>query len=885
MMKRSNKILGALVIGSLLTGYSAFAETDLTVKYDSDSETLPSITLKKGTTIKNVADGLVGEGSNEAVNGNQLYKLQKSLNDIGDGMVENALNISAINSYNTEQDLKISDATTNANKALQLVKRGYDFTINGKTAVSFDPDNHYMNFQEGDNVSIEAYTSGSGVLETKGLKFSVKADGKVEAGNTGLVTGGMVKEAINLATEGIATDVNVENKADKDLSNLSDGGKSVIAKAAATAASEAATTAAANAVIDKANKDASNINVADWSSALGTTIIEENGAGLITSGTLFTAINDLSDDVTDMLDDMSLQFAMDDASNIGTNLRKAKDDGGYEEATYTEKQINLNGWGKAIGTGAVEESNGQLVTGGTVYTALSGYAKKDASNIEVATWQEALGTGANVSGNTGLITGDTLNKALANYSGGMSYSGSDTIAISDTGNISVITNGKVENNNGGLVTGGQVSEAIKKATEGIASDATIAAKADKSYVDTELTKKADANNVYTKEEADKKISSAVDGVNTSISAKADKSYVDTELAKKVNTSDFNDVKSQVEQNVKDIAAKADKSYVDTELAKKADANNVYTKEEADKKIESAVTGVNTSIAAKADKSYVDTELTKKADQSAVNELSSKVTANESSISDLKSATNIDVTAYTEKLGVGQVADGNTGLITGGAVYQVVNELKDNTGLGLVTVTEGTVTVAKDSEATKVDFSGKDGARVVTGVVTDANDVYSAANVGYVNEQAKALESGMNAMNAKLTDDIKNAGAVGAALAGLHHLDYDPDNKLDVAASIGHYRGKNAGALGVFYQPNENVMISAGATVGADDNAYNAGVSFKIGKGSSYGSTSKAAMAAEIRKLKENNENQASEIKELKEQMAMLMQKMELSTNVEKSIAK
>lgn len=806
MMKRNNKILGALVIGSLLTGYSAFAETDLTVKYDSDSETLPSITLKKGTTIKNVADGLVGEGSNEAVNGNQLYKLQKSLNDIGDGMVENALNISAINSYNTEQDLKISDATTNANKALQLVKRGYDFTINGKTAVSFDPDNHYMNFQEGDNVSIEAYTSGSGVLETKGLKFSVKADGKVEAGNTGLVTGGMVKEAINLATEGIATDVNVENKADKDLSNLSDGGKSVIAKAAATAASEAATTAAANAVIDKANKDASNINVADWSSALGTTIIEENGAGLITSGTLFTAINDLSDDVTDMLDDMSLQFAMDDASNIGTNLRKAKDDGGYEEATYTEKQINLNGWGKAIGTGAVEESNGQLVTGGTVYTALSGYAKKDASNIEVATWQAALGTGANVSGSTGLITGDTLNKALANYSGGMSYSGSDTIAISDTGNISVITNGKVENNNGGLVTGGQVSEAIKKATEGIASDVTI-------------------------------------------------------------------------------AAKADKSYVDTELAKKADANNVYTKEEADKKIESAVTGVNTSIAAKADKSYVDTELAKKADQSAVNELSSKVTANESSISDLKSATNIDVTAYTEKLGVGQVADGNTGLITGGAVYQVVNELKDNTGLGLVTVTEGTVTVAKDSEATKVDFSGKDGARVVTGVVTDANDVYSAANVGYVNEQAKALESGMNAMNAKLTDDIKNAGAVGAALAGLHHLDYDPDNKLDVAASIGHYRGKNAGALGVFYQPNENVMISAGATVGADDNAYNAGVSFKIGKGSSYGSTSKAAMAAEIRKLKENNENQASEIKELKEQMAMLMQKMELSTNVEKSIAK
>ncbi len=874
-MKKGNKILSALVVSSLLTGYSAFAETDLTVKYDSDSETLPSITLKKETTIRNVADGLVGKDSTEAVNGNQLYAVKQDLSKIGDGMVENAVNISNLISYNTDQDNKISDVTTTANKALQLVNRGYNFTVNGKLAASFDPDNHYMNFQEGDNVTIEAYTTGSGILATNGLKFSVKADGKVEAGNTGLVTGGMVKEAINLATEGIATDVNVANKADKDLSNLSDGGKDVIANAAKAAASEAASIAATAAASDKANKDASNINVVDWSEALGTTIIQENGIGLITSGTLFTAINDMSSDVTEMLDEMSLQFAMDDASNIGTNLRKAKEDGGYEEATANEKQINLNNWGKAIGTGAVEESNGQLVTGGTVYTALSGYAKKDASNINVVDWQEALGTGANSAGDTGLITGDTLNKVLANYSGGMTYSGSDTIAISDGGVISVTANGKVESNNAGLVTGGQVSEAIKKATEGIATDVNIANKADKSYVDTELGKKADADNVYTKEETDKKVENAVAGVNTAIADKADKSYVDTELgkkadqsyidaelAKKVDTTTFNEVKDQVDQNTTAIANKADKSYVDDELAKKADANNVYTKEEADKKFDSIKEGL-------------------------AEDWDNKVNADGS---------NIDKEKWQEALGDGKDEAGNKGLINGDTLHNALNDLKKD-GIGLVQQDGDTITVAKDSEATKVNFSGtdKDGNtvnRVLTGITTDENDATSAANVGYVNGVASDLESRMDSMESHLSNDIKEAGAVAAALAGLHHIDYDPDNKLDFAVATAGYRGKSAAALGAFYQPNENIMFSLGGTIGSTHNAWNMGVSFKLGHGGDSPVLSRRvlgnrvnALAAQNKELAARNEQLEQDVQDMKNKLNMLLQSATLAQDVQKSIVK
>ena len=295
--------------------------------------------------------------------------------------------------------------------------------------------------------------------------------------------------------------------------------------------------------------------------------------------------------------------------------------------------------------------------------------------------------------------------------------------------------------------------------------------------------------------------------------------------------------------------------------------------------------MNTSLAGKADKSYVDTELGKKADASTVESLSKTVEGHGTDIAGLKDGSAIDAAKYAEKLGTGEITDGNKNLVNGGTVFNAINELKENTGAGLVVVKDGAVRVASDSEASKVDFAGKNGARVLTGVATDANDATSAANVGYVNSQAQALEAGMNAMNNKLTDDIKNAGAVSAALAGLHHLDYDPDNKLDVAAAMGHYRGKSAAALGFFYQPNENMMVSAGATLGGDDNAFNAGLSFKVGKGSSYGTTSKAAMAAEIKQLKADKDAQAAEIQELKDQVALLMQKMELSTNVEKSIVK
>ena len=81
----------------------------------------------------------------------------------------------------------------------------------------------------------------------------------------------------------------------------------------------------------------------------------------------------------------------------------------------------------------------------------------------------------------------------------------------------------------------------------------------------------------------------------------------------------------------------------------------------------------------------------------------------------------------------------------------------------------------------------------------------------------------------MESDATKGIAKASALAALHPLDYDPDNKFDIAAAGGFYKGENAFALGAFYRPNRNVMLSMGTTLTSGDNAYNVGLTFKIGK--------------------------------------------------------
>ena len=107
--------------------------------------------------------------------------------------------------------------------------------------------------------------------------------------------------------------------------------------------------------------------------------------------------------------------------------------------------------------------------------------------------------------------------------------------------------------------------------------------------------------------------------------------------------------------------------------------------------------------------------------------------------------------------------------------------------------------------------------------------------------------------------VNKVGAGAAALAALHPMDFDPDDKLTFSAGYGNYGGENAAAIGAYYRPDEKVMFSVGGTVGNGENMVNAGVSFSLDR-TNHVSNSRTAMAREILDLR-------AEVTELKAMVA------------------
>ena len=146
------------------------------------------------------------------------------------------------------------------------------------------------------------------------------------------------------------------------------------------------------------------------------------------------------------------------------------------------------------------------------------------------------------------------------------------------------------------------------------------------------------------------------------------------------------------------------------------------------------------------------------------------------------------------------------------------------------------------------------------------------NINILNEAVVANAENINSLSHslnKLDSRINRVGAGAAALAALHPLDFDPDNKWDFAAGYGNYAGANAVAIGTYYRPNENTMFSIGGSFGGGENMINAGVSFKLGSGGSGITTSKTVMAKKIKEQDELLKAQDAKMKEQDEKIAKL----------------
>ena len=155
---------------------------------------------------------------------------------------------------------------------------------------------------------------------------------------------------------------------------------------------------------------------------------------------------------------------------------------------------------------------------------------------------------------------------------------------------------------------------------------------------------------------------------------------------------------------------------------------------------------------------------------------------------------------------------------------------------------------KVNDKVTIDQNGK-----ISGVAKGEADT-DAVNVGQLKESETKINNRIDGVENQVINNTNNinklgsrvnkVGAGAAALAALHPMDFDPDDKLTFSAGYGNYAGENAAAIGAYYRPDEKVMFSVAGTVGNGENMVNAGVSFALDR-TNHVSNSRTALAREV----------------------------------------
>lgn len=205
---------------------------------------------------------------------------------------------------------------------------------------------------------------------------------------------------------------------------------------------------------------------------------------------------------------------------------------------------------------------------------------------------------------------------------------------------------------------------------------------------------------------------------------------------------------------------------------------------------------------------------------------------------------------------------------------------DSVTAGDTSISTNGLTIKDGPSITKTGIDG--GNQKVTGVKageisSTSTDAVNGSQLFATNQQVAQNAQSIN----KLSNRINKVGAGAAALAALHPLDFDPDDKWDFAAGYGNYSGENAAAIGAYYRPNEDTMFSVGGSFGNGENMVNAGVSLKLGQGN-HVSTSKVAMAKEIKDLRKELEGLKSALLDVNAGKKLDTSKLQLFPDVPKN---
>lgn len=182
---------------------------------------------------------------------------------------------------------------------------------------------------------------------------------------------------------------------------------------------------------------------------------------------------------------------------------------------------------------------------------------------------------------------------------------------------------------------------------------------------------------------------------------------------------------------------------------------------------------------------------------------------------------------------------------------------------------GTVNFAGTAPVSTVSVGATGQERTITHVAAgrvsaDSTDAINGSQLYGANQQIDNLYNKIS----NIGKEANKGDARAAALAALHPMQFDPDNRVQVMGGIGHYKDANALALGVGYYPKENLLLTAGATVN-DHIMANLGVSYKFGENKTLQKISPASYNA----LEQRVDTLEAQNKKLQETVDMLVQKL------------
>lgn len=775
-------------------------------------------------------------------------------------------------SYTVNGGGTVKEQTYSSNLYNRLVNVGYG--KDGHDAATMD---QLTKVSAGDRISVASETDQTTGAAT--YKISVNNDGAVASGDANLVAGGTVYSEVRPSSDGtyvktasttgdnlLALDGQVKSNADnistntsniasnatdirnlKDLSNITADGQTVIKKAAVGAV----TVKAGDRVEVQMEKATDGSSVTYTVSAKNDGKVAKDDANLVSGDTVYNAIEDAKNAIDTDMDTKVSNKANIDASNVGKNL---KGDDGSTSASDDAIQQNLNAWGSAVGTGTIDKNNGQLVTGGTVYTEVR--PKEDGTYVKMASTtgdnllalDKQVGTNAkNITDLTNLTNitdaGKTVIKNLAKGTIDMENGSYTTVSSREvdgvkTFKVDVASDGKVEEGNSGLVTGDTVYDALNKASQDTNKNLDKKANIDASNIGSNLK---NADGTAASEEDQKNAESWGKAIGTGEVKESDNRLVtgdtvakaikdetrvseDGTYVKKDATAGENlkNLDDQVKKNtdnitsIKNITDNLDNNYAKTDLSNVTDEGKTTIKNLAQDAVK-VVNGKNTTVTTKTETNG-NISYAVNVDDSAIKDVM-KEDMDKKADRDAGNLTDSDVTSWQKKLGTGESQSGDHRLISGDTLYNALKEVDGNT----LMKTDGvTINIDQTGTAKTIDVRGKDGVtRTITGIATDPSDPTSAANVDYVDHRVESL-------NSRMTHEVSRAGAGAAALAALHPLEWDPDSKFEFALGYGHYKAANAAALGLFYRPNEDVMYNLGGTLGNGDAMMSGGVTFRFG---------------------------------------------------------